>query len=208
MEEEKFFVDSPLVLVTNIYLFPKADMSLNSKLNALARLCIVISGALYYMKYEHWLTFLIGSLLAIVLLKVYYTNQGKKEDFTLVPTYPNPDMNTTTVAPLFAEEWQIEPPAYDLYTNTPPDVSFQAPPSPQVYPYMQLLTKSNLLPSDEYASHMLNGGPKQAREYVNGAFMRHTLAHRDNMTRLYKKRLANRFRNSTVYDTFSPYSSY
>jgi hypothetical protein len=55
---------------------------------------------------------------------------------------------------------------------------------------------------------MLNGGPKQAREYVNSAFTRHTLAYRDNLTRLYKKRLARRFRNSNVYDTFSPYSSY
>jgi hypothetical protein len=208
-DSEKFFVDSPVVLVENIRLFPTATMTMDEKLNALARLCIVISVGLYFMKYEHWLTFLIASILAIVLLKVYYSRDGKKEDFTLVPTYPNPDMQTTTVSPLFAEEWQNgEPPAYDLYTNTPPDVSFQEPLSPKVYPYSQYLTRTNLLPKDEYSSQLLNGGPKQAREYVNGAFMRHDLAYRDNMTRLYKKKLQRRFRHLNTFDAFSPFHSY
>lgn len=207
-DHEKFFVDNPLILITHIRLFPTANMTVDEKLNALARLCIVISAGLYFMKYEHWLTFLIASILAIVLLKVYYSRNEGKEDFTLVPTYPNPDMQTTTVAPLFAEEQQLIPPAYDLYTNTPPDVSFQEPPTPQVYPYSQYLSRTNLLPKDSYACDMLNGGPKQAREYVNGAFLRHDLAYRDNMSRLYKKRLQRRFRHDTVWDAFSPYHSY
>lgn len=214
-EKEKFFIDDPCVLFTNIRLFPLASMTKDEKLNALTRLSIAIAIVLYFMQYEFWLTFLILAILIIVLLK-YATNKGEtngntntstKEDFTLVPTYANPDLQTTTVAPLFAEEWQIYPPAYDLYVNTPPVVNFQEPLMPQSYPYGQYLTRTNLLPSDEYATHMLNGGPRQAREYVNGAFLRHTLAHRDNMTRLYKKKLARRFRHNTN-DTFSPYQSY
>lgn len=130
-----------------------------------------------------------------------------REDFTLVPTYANPDMHTTTIAPLFSEEWQIYPPAYDVYVNTPPDVTFKAPLQPQLYPYGQYLTRTNLLPSDEYATHTLNGGPRQAREYVNSAFLRHSLGFRENMTRLYKKKLARRFRGSCG-DVFSPFNSY
>lgn len=202
---DKFFVDDPMILFTHPQLIPSNSMSTNEKLNALARLAIIVGVILYFMQYEHWAIFLIASLLAIILLKVYYSKN--RESFSLVPTYANPDFQTTTVAPIFAEEQQIIPPAYDLYMNDAPDVSFQSPLNPQSYPYAQMLTKSNLLPSDEYASHMLNGGPKEAREYVNGAFIRNTLAFRDNMTRLMKKRLQRRFRQTT-YDSFSPYHSY
>lgn len=215
-ENEKFFVDDPCVLFTNIRLFPLAGMTKDEKLNALARLSIAISIALYFFQYEHWLTFLISAILIVVLMKYASTKDQKdttgqketvKEDFTLVPTYASPDLQTTTVAPLFAEEWQIYPPAYDLYVNTPPAVKFEEPLMPQNYPYAQYLTRTNLLPSDEYATHMLNGGPRQAREYVNGSFLRHELAHRENMTRLYKKRIARRYRHNTG-ETFSPFHSY
>lgn len=209
-EKEKFFVDDPCVLFTNIRLFPLANMTKDEKLNALTRLSIAIAAILYFMQYENWLTFLILAILIVVLLKYASTKgeQQTKEDFTLVPTYASPDLHTTTVAPLFAEEWQIYPPAYDLYVNTPPVVKFEEPLMPQSYPYAQYLTRTNLLPSDEYATHMLNGGPRQAREYVNGAFLRHELAHRENMTRLYKKKLARRFRHTNTNDTFSPFQSY
>jgi len=208
---EKFFVDDPCVLFTNIRLFPLAGMTKDEKLNALTRLSIAIAAVLYFMQYEYWLTFLILSILIIVLLK-YASKDAEaatatKEDFTLVPTYASPDLQTTTVAPLFAEEWQIYPPAYDLYVNTAPSVKFEEPLMPQSYPYGQYLTRTNLLPSDEYATHMLNGGPRQAREYVNGAFLRHELGFRENMTRLYKKKLARRFRHN-CNDTFSPFQSY
>jgi hypothetical protein len=209
---EKFWVDDPTVLVKNLMIFPLPTMSKNQKLNALTRLAVVISTTLYFMNYEYWFTFLVLSLLAIILLKYAKPEEDftetKKEDFTLVPTYANPDYHTTTVAPLFAEEWQIYPPAYDLYTNTPPTgVTFAEPLTPQSYPYGQYLTRTNLLPSDEYGTHMLNGGVRQAKEYVNTAFLRHTMAHREEMTRLYKKKLARRFRMNQN-DTFSPFQGY
>lgn len=226
---EKFWTDDPCILFTNIRLFPLRDMPRDEKLNAITRLAVVGAAVMYFMKYEFWFTFLLLALLAVLLMKFCVKSEGftvrkdegkestgmtpvdlggpGREDFTLVPTYANPDMHTTTIAPLFSEEWQIYPPAYDIYVNTPPDVTFKAPLQPQLYPYGQYLTRTNLLPSDEYATHTLNGGPRQAREYVNSAFLRHSLGFRENMTRLYKKKLARRFR-SNCNDTFSPFNSY
>lgn len=215
---EKFWVEDPCVLFTHIRLFPLPDMTKNEKLNSLTRLTLVISGTLYALQYEYWFTFLILSVLCVLLLKYAAgksssgSGDGAKEDFTLVPTYANPDYHTTTVAPLFAEEWQIYPPAYDLYENQPPTAlegaTFQEPLIPQQYPYGQFLSRTNLLPSDEYGTHMLNGGPRQAREYVNTSFLRHDMAFREEMSRLYKKKLARRFRQNGLQDSFSPYSSY
>ena len=205
---EKFWTEDLSILFTTPKFFPTADMSRDEKLNALSRLALVIAAVLYYINYEHWLAFLAVALLVIVCIK-YNSKPGDAESFTLVPTYPNPNMETTTVAPLFAEEWQVYPPAYDIYDNYATPETFKEPIRPQSYPYGQYLTRTNLLPSDEYATHMLNGGPKQARDYVNGAFLRHSLAHRDNMTRLYKKKLQRRFRhNMPQNDTFSPFHSY
>ena len=219
---EKFWTEDPCILFTNIKLFPLREMTKDEKLNAVTRLAIAASAGMYFMKYDFWFTFLLLSLLIIVILKYNAGTEGfsmkssgtsettpidLKENFSLVPTYANPDYHTTTITPIFSEEWQIYPPVYDVYVNTPPDDTFKAPLQPQSYPYGQYLTRTNLLPSDEEATHMLNGGPRQAREYVNGAFIRNTIAHRENMTRLYKKRLARRFR-SNCNDTFSPYQSY
>ena len=222
---EKFWVEDPCILLTNIRLFPLQSMSQDEKMNALTRLALAISAGLYFMKYEFWFTFLILSILGVVLLKYGGIRKDNftavadaeksspvgettlVEDFTLVPTYASPDMHVTTVAPIFAEEWQIYPPAYDILVNTPPEISFEEPLNPQSYPYGQYLTRTNLLPSDEQGTRMLNGGSKQARSYANSAFLRHDLGFRDNMSKLYKKKLARRFR-SNCQDTFSPFNSY
>lgn len=133
------------------------------------------------------------------------------ENFSVTPTYVGTDFQQTIVAPTYAEEWQIPPPAYDLYTNVPytgaEEDTFEAPMRPQSYPYGQYLTNTNLMPGDEYYTRMGCGGARTAREYVNSTFLRHDLARRENMTRLYKKQLSRRFRNNTN-DTFSPFVSY
>lgn len=211
---QKFWVEDPMVLVKNICnIFPTEGMDDVEKLNSLTRLALIISGALFYLKYDQWMIFLVGSL--VVILWMWYSKHGnnkhddtKRENFTIVPTYPGTDMHQTTVAPLYAEEWQIQPPAYDLYENSPPgNITFEEPIHPQQYPYGQYLTKTNLLPSDEFATHQLNGGTREARNYANTAFLNHSLAHRENMTRIYKKSLERRFRSNSN-DTFSPFSSY
>src|SRR5690349_6562532 len=118
-KEEKFWMDDVCTLFSSIRIIPLPDMTKNEKLNAFTRLVMVISGALFVLQYEYWFTFFILGILFILLLKYTGGKPKKKEDFTLVPTYANPDYHTTTVAPVFAEEWQIYPPAYDLYENQP-----------------------------------------------------------------------------------------
>lgn len=205
---EKFFVDDFTVLFTNIQFFPLASMTKDEKLNALTRLVIIIGITLYLMKYEHYLTFVTISIIVILLLK--YGNSNKtQEGFSVTPTYANPNVSETVVAPLFAEEWQIEPPQYDLYENIP-DIDgnkYLEPLTPQSYPYGQFLSPTNLLPSDEQSARMLNGGQRQAREFANSSFLRHELAYRDNMQRIYKKKLNRRFQQN-CNDTLSPFSSY
>lgn len=209
-DKDKFWVEDTCILFTNPQIFPTPSMSRNEKLNSLTRLAIVISVVLYIMKYEYWLPFLLISVLAIVLLKYAgkIKDEVEKEHFTIVPTYLAPDFEQTIVPPLFAEEWQILPPAYDLYSQVPPDITFKEPLRPQAYPYGQYLTRTTLIPGQEAAVHMLNGSLRDAREYVNNSFLRNDLAFRDNISRIYKKKLEKRFRNYQTQDTISPYHSY
>jgi hypothetical protein len=206
--EPKFWVEDPCILLTDLNFIPCKKQSLNSNLNALTRSAIVAAVVLYLFNYTFWLTFLLIALLVIIVLKYMKKEHDSfQEGFSVVPTYQGLDMQQTTVAPMFSEEWQIYPPAYDLYENLPPPVTFEEPLKPQSYPYGQYLTTTNLLPSDEEHTRMLNGSVRDAREYANSSFLRHDLAYRENMSRIYKKSLARRFRNN-CNDTFSSYSSY
>jgi len=214
-----FWLEDPCKLFSSFKFFPTSDMTKTEKLNALTRLALVIAGIMYFMKYEHTLTFVVLALLLIVALnysgedkfEIQTTKVDNIEDFTIVPTYIGTDFQQTIVAPTFAEEWQVPPPAYDLYTQVPysgpSKDNFETPMQPQSYPYGQYLTRTNLLPSDEYYTHLGCGGARSAREYVNSSFLRHSLAHQDNMTRIIKKKLNRRFRQNSQ-DTISPYSSY
>lgn len=222
MSQKKFWIKDPCVLFSDPQIIPTSSMTKAEKLNALSRLVIVIAIGMYFMKYENWLIFLTLSLLIIILL--YFSTNAPKdsssdkntEAFTIVPTYVGNDMQQTIVAPTFAEEWQVPPPAYDLYTQAPYEGNaqdnFEMPLQPQAYSYGQYFTRSNLLPSDEYYVHLGCGGARTARAYANSTFLRNDLAFRENMTRLYKKKLNRRFRNNygggATGDTFSPYSSY
>lgn len=210
MADEKYWVEDPCTLFTNLRVVPMNNMSKDEKLNALLRLSIIITIVLYFCEFTQWFTFLLLAVLANVLLKYVGDNRKSKDDkehFTITPTYLGLDFEQTTVAPLFAEEWQIYPPAYDLYTQIPPPADFEAPLKPQNYPYGQYLTRTNLLPNDEYHARMLNGGTRDAREFANDAWTRNTIAHRDNATRIFKKSLQRRFRMNCA-DSFSPYHSY
>jgi len=216
-----FWVASPCILVTDIQIFPTKTMTKTEKLNALTRLTIIITILMYVFDFKYWLPFLFIALISIILLEYHIptassitppvTTGDIVENFTRTPTYSSCDMHQTVVAPLFAEEWQIPPPVYDIIENAPVGGvsggdTFYEPP-PRSYPYGQYLTRTNLLPQDEYQSHMLNGGVTQAREYANSATLRHDMAYRENMTRILKKRMARRFRNN-CNDVFSPFSSY
>lgn len=207
----KFWVENPCILMTDIVFFPTATMTREQKFNALTRLAIAIAVTMFVLDYKHWSTFLLVSVLILVV--IYYAEKGKgdKEGFSIVPTRVGDDFHQTIVAPLFAEEVRVPPPSYEMETPVDfTDIPFEAPIRPQSYPYGQYLTRTNLMPADEYLVHMgLTGGAKNAREFANSTFTKHTMAHRENMTRIHKKSLQRRFRHSqTENDTWSPFSSY
>lgn len=205
-----FWANDLSILFKCLTFIPSETMTINQKLNALTRLAILITIALFLFQKQlgkkWWLLFFMGSIALILLLKVTL-KPSKREGFSITPTYTSTDFQQTTVAPLFSEEWQIPPPVYDIYNNIPPPASFDEPLKPQSYPYGQYLTRTNLLPSDERNIHLLNGGTKQAREYHNSAFLRHELAQRENISRIYKKSIARRYKH-LCNDSFSPYTSY
>ena len=220
----KFWVEDLCVLFTDLALFPTTEMTNPEKLNALTRLIIIITIIMYFMTYEYWFMFLVLSILVIVILncsasenfgrnKKNEDNSGSNiiEDFTIVPTYVGTDFQQTVVAPTFAEFCLKQPTAYDIYTQVPypgaASDTFMKPMQPQSYPYGQYLTRTNLLPSDEYYTHLGCGGTRTAREYINSTFLRHDLARRENMIRIFKKKLNRRFRHN-CQDTVSPYHSY
>lgn len=182
---------------------------MDKNLNSLTRLAVVIAIIMAAFGNKQWFVFLAVAILILVLIK-YGASRSSPEFFTRTPTYVSDDFHQTVVPPLYAEEWQIPPPAYDIYDSaTSNDINyFPDILKPQSYPYGQYRTiTNNLTPPDSYVVDQLCGGATPAREYANNYWTRNSLAFRDNMTRIYKKSLARRFRQNCS-DTFSPYSSY
>ncbi len=206
----KFWANDPCILFTDISLFPTAAMSKNEKLNALTRLAVIIAVVMAVYRHPNWPVFLTLALLIVVLLKFGPAVDPRPEEFTRTPTYVDNDFHQTIVSPTFAEEHQIPPPAYDIYDAAGSEEKPYYPdmPKPQSYPYGQYRTiTNNLLPQDSYSIDMTCGGERQAREFANNYWTRQSLAYRDNLTRVFKKKLNRRFRHNCA-DTFSPYSSY
>lgn len=206
--DDKFWVEDPCILFNICNIFPTQVMTKNQKLNALTRLILIIAVIMYFTDNSWWFCFFSVAILFVIVLKYNSFLNPVQENFTMTPTYNSPDFQQTVVSPSFAEEWQIIPPSFDLYTLLPPPQTFEKALKPQNYPFGQYLTKTNLLPSDEYYTHQMCGGQRQAREYANSSWLRHSLAFRDNMTRIYKKKLERRFRHTNVHDSYSPFSSY
>lgn len=205
MSDEKFWLDgSPQELINDFKLIPNKDDSLNSKLNTYTRILIIITVFLFCLGNEYWYAYALGGFLVIIAFA--YFNKGK-QGFAITPTYLSENVPQTTVAPLFAEEWQVTPTTYDLVDNFDEPKTFEEPLTPQQYPYGQYLTHINYLPQDEEASRTFMGSSNKAREYINSTFARNDIAFRENMTRIYKMKLKNRFKNS-CNDSFSTYSSY
>lgn len=207
--DSTFWGQNPCILFQSLSLIPNDTMTKDEKLNALTRLSLIASAVLYAMNYPQWNLFLIGSICIIILIHV---SQNKdREGFTITPRYRDADFRQTVVAPVFAEERQLLPPTYSSVESLVAleDEPRQRPMRPQNYPYGQYLSKTNLLPSDEYATHMMNGGAVQAKNYANSAFLRHRLAFQDNMMRIHRKKIARRFKHTNcLNDTVSPFNSF
>ena len=206
---EKFWLQSPCALFGRATVLPARSATVDENLNSLTRLAFVFAVGLAACGIQQWAIFLVAAIAILGLLK-WGARPSAPEYFTRTPTYVSDDFHQTVVPPLYAEEWQIPPPAYDIYDSaTSNDVEyFPEPLEPQSYPYGQYRTiTNNLTPPDSYVIDQTCGGATPAREYANSYWTRNSLAFRDNMTRVFKKSLARRFRQNCS-DTFSPYSSY
>lgn len=209
---EKFWVDDPTALISNFQLLPSKDMSLNEKLNTLTRLAIICSVVMYFMEFEYWLIFLITSILIVVSLK-YLSVANKKEGFSIPPTYADGSAPMTTVPPLFAEEWQIPPPAYDIYNMSDMENPWtelacesQQCLNQQPYPiYGQYISDTTVLPSQE--EEIKNRPLKDAQQYMTDAFTQDQLDYRNSMTRLFVNKINREYR-SGCFDQISPYTSW
>jgi len=126
--------------------------------------------------------------------------------------YYEPDrLDHIATSPIFAEEWHVRPPVYDLYINRPPVIPPKEIPNkiedPRDFPYGQYLTVTNLIPGDEKKIDLFCNKKSSSLAYVNNDFTRHEIAFRENMTRILKKKLLRRFRHN-CYDLWSPYYSF
>lgn len=143
------------------------------------------------------------------MMELQYNSRPTSEHFTIVPTAFQP-FNHLTVSPMYAEEWHVRPPVYDLYINQPlREREYQQInkiDDPRDYPYGQYLTTTNLLPGDEKKIALYCNSKSNALGYINSTFTMNDIAFRENMTRIMKKKLARRFRHE-CNDTFSPYYS-
>lgn len=76
-EDEKFWLDSPSDLLTNLSLFPTESMKKEARLNAITRLIILISILLYLIKSEHWMTVLFAGLGMVLIIYKFNLRQFK-----------------------------------------------------------------------------------------------------------------------------------
>jgi Family of unknown function (DUF5762) len=213
----KFWLDDPGVLFRRFCLIPKRGNSLNENLNCLTILVVVIAVVLLLLNFPNNYVLLGALLLLVIIATIAQTCGGDdKEGFARDPHYVSgDDFIQTNVTPLVAEEWQFNPPAYELVSAVAADGrdptekvfgrGYEA--IPPFAPYRQLLSRTNLMPNDEATVSLFSGGVTGARTFANDAFTRHTLASREDQTRLYKK-INNRRYRSNGYDTISPFTSF
>lgn len=200
----------PCALIEDLTPLPTERMSKDQKLNALTRLVLLVSLALYWRKNKQWHIFLSVGIAIVLLFKYSKGGCSVREGFSVNPTYSGADFTQTIVAPVYAEEWHNPPPSYDVTeTLTSVDDLYGGIPEvdPRSYPYGQYLTKTNLLPADEFDTHRMNRGLNQTREFINNSYTRRDIAFRNDIMRIHKKKLARRFRQN-CNDNFSPYTSY
>lgn len=117
----------------------------------------------------------------------------------------------TVTPPIYSEVWHVRPPAYDIFDNYPnypkrdeEDNILNDPSDPRDYPYAQYTNRLNLLPRQETHVRLFCNGRAESQGYVNNLFTMNDVAFRENMTRILKKKLHQRYRHN-CYDLFSPY---
>ena len=211
-----FWIDDWCALFSDFNLLPSNGMSLNEKLNALSRLVIILSIVMYFMNYEYWLCFLTLSLLIIFVIKYFDSKGGNKEGFSIPPTYTCGSCPMTTVPPLFAEEKQLPPPAYDIIdavgSVSPWDeAGCESQECLKNYSYPvfgQYISPSTQLPHVE--NEMRNRPLKDAEYYAVNSYTDNVLQFRNDMTKLFVSKINREYRGGIggCSDQITPYSSW
>lgn len=85
---ERFWLEDPRLLVSNLRFLPGEDLTVHENLNAVTRLILLVSIVLAIAGWKHWLTFL---LIAVVLIIFVYLS--KLEDQKSSIEHFNEDMD-------------------------------------------------------------------------------------------------------------------
>lgn len=83
-----FFLDNPLKLITDLTVFPDESQDLESRMNTLARLVILVAIVLYLLKVQGGMMFLLFGIFLIIIL--YYTQKGRMADSKSGLAFPLP----------------------------------------------------------------------------------------------------------------------
>lgn len=208
-----FWLQKPCALFENLEILPCGDMSKEEKLNALTRLIILISLVLFVSEVKWWLQFLVLGIVFVIILSSSLC-PTKKEGFTINPTYAEGSIPTTTVPPLFAEEWQIPSPSYDIYEWSGAQTPSQEAVCEQQknvltqrsYPIMnQYITDTSVIPFEE--EELKNRPTKDVKMFMSDSFTRDQMDFRNDMTRIYTNKLNREF-NHGCNQNITPYSSW
>ncbi|AGV01658.1 membrane protein [Cannes 8 virus] len=203
--EEKFWAEDLCDLFCNLSIIPKASMSLDSKLNALTRLVIIISIIAYFLKYQYWYIFLLISLGILILFK-YSRKEPKKEGFTIPQTNLVGSQIVSTIPPVLGEQWENPSPTYNNYTlladEQGPNCSVPPTFDESAFPvYGQYYTQSNLQPFRD--EELRNQSLVDSTVQMNNAFLSDQLQFRNDYIRLFQNRLRRDFASSR-YEAVSP----
>nr|WQM87237.1 hypothetical protein [Marseillevirus cajuinensis] len=203
--EENFWAEDLCDLFCNLSIIPKASMSLDSKLNALTRLVIIISIIAYFLGYQYWYIFLLISLGVLILFK-YSRKDPKKEGFTIPQTNLVGSQIVSTIPPVLGEQWENPSPTYNNYTLLADDQgpNCSVPPTfdESAFPvYGQYYTQSNLQPFRD--EELRNQSLVDSTVQMNNAFLSDQLQFRNDYIRLFQNRLRRETAN-TSYEAISP----
>lgn len=229
MSDDKFWLEDLSILLKEPSIIPTSCMSRTQKLNSLSRLVIVISVGMYFMEYKDWLKFLLISLAIIIVIYISTrdkndSNQPKNiENYQGVNTaqglstfIPNGPLSTSIpIQPVFSESIRNPPHRYDVVEMVEDPVEIvsglgdgTSQVDPRSYPYGQYLSKTNHLPSDEFAMRTNpTGSLHHAVTYANNTYLVNDIKNREELLKIHKTKLNRRFRSCTN-KIVSPYSSY
>lgn len=77
--DERFWLENPGDLLARFDIFPRPEDTWEQKLNSITRLIILITVILVVLKWQHWLTFLVISLILVIF--VYLLKQSGNQHY-------------------------------------------------------------------------------------------------------------------------------